>query len=97
MKYLVDTNIIIYHLAGEQKATDFIAQYLHEIAISFISYIEILSYPFDKKQEEDIRKFLEKIHMITISKEIIEEAIRLRKEKISCQIVLSLLQRVLKN
>jgi hypothetical protein len=46
MKYLLDSNIIIYHLNGEELATKFLETNKDRCAISRISYIEILSFDF---------------------------------------------------
>lgn len=51
IKYLVDTNIIIYHINGEAIAADWLKSHRNELAISVISKIEVLSYPFDLEEE----------------------------------------------
>ncbi len=51
--YLVDTNIIIYHFNGNEKATSFIDNNLKQICISFVTYIEILSHHFENEEIED--------------------------------------------
>ncbi|MCI5212056.1 MAG: hypothetical protein D3910_25490 [Candidatus Electrothrix sp. ATG2] len=43
-KFLVDTNIIIYHLNGDQVATDWLLCRQGSLAISVITKIEVLSY-----------------------------------------------------
>ena len=41
MKYLLDTNIIIYYLNGDKRAIDFIDNNLKQCAISDITYKDI--------------------------------------------------------
>jgi predicted nucleic acid-binding protein len=52
MKYLVDSNIIIYHLNGEKIATKFLKNFKEEIAISQITYVEVLSFKFTPKKDK---------------------------------------------
>lgn len=44
--YLVDTNILIYYLAGEPNCVAFVQRHADQILISAISVIEVLSYNF---------------------------------------------------
>lgn len=44
--YLVDTNILIYYLAGEPNCVAFVQSHADQILISAISVIEVLSYNF---------------------------------------------------
>jgi predicted nucleic acid-binding protein len=67
MKYLLDSNIIIYHLNNESLATEFL--------------IEVLSFPFTPEQEKDVKEFLESFKIIDVSREIAIQAIRNRKIK----------------
>lgn len=81
-EYLVDTNIIIYHLSGDQTATKFIVENLGRMHISFITYIEVLSYNFQTKDEEmAVRDFIGCLNLLGNNKDIIEKSIELRKIK----------------
>ena len=79
MKYLVDSNIIIYHLNSEDIATKFLFENFEDIAISQINYIEILSYPFDKESEVLVKELLESFTIIDIDSQISKQAIKNRK------------------
>jgi len=79
MKYLVDSNIIIYHLNSEDIATKFLFENFEDIAISQINYIEILSYPFDKESEILVKELLESFTIIDIDSQISKQAIKNRK------------------
>jgi len=79
MKYLVDSNIIIYHLNSEDIATKFLFENFEDIAISQINYIEILSYPFDKESEILVKELLESFTIIDIDSHISKQAIKNRK------------------
>jgi len=81
MKYLVDSNIIIYHLNNEPVATQFLSQNHQDIAISQITYVEVLSFPFTKEQEEEVKQLLSKFTIIDITQPISNQAIENRKIK----------------
>ncbi len=78
-KYLLDTNIILYILSGDET----IAQYLNGkiLFASVISEIELLGYKNLAVQEEkQIKAFLSDFRVIHIDEAIKEEAILLRKK-----------------
>lgn len=78
-KYLLDTNIILYILSGNQTLANHL--YLKNLYASFISEIELLSYNnLTLKEEKSIRDFLSKFRIINIDEAIKEEAISLRKQ-----------------
>ena len=79
MNYLIDTNIIIYHLNGNQNATDFVIANYKNITVSFISYIEVLSYPYTLDEFNEIKKFMDSFYRIDINNQIILQTIDLRK------------------
>ena len=81
MKYLVDSNIIIYHLNGEAIATNFLRQNYKEIAISQITYVEILSFPFTPQEESSVKELLAKFTILDIDQNISNQAIENRKIK----------------
>ncbi len=81
MKYLLDSNIIIYYLNGDQNIRSFLKRYQSESSISIITYYEILNYDFSYEEETIVRKFLEKFEVINISKNIINKALQNRKYK----------------
>ena len=81
MKYLVDSNIIIYHLNGEKIATSFLKKYKDEIAISQITYVEVLSFNFTKEQEEIVKELLEQFDILDIDSKISKVAVETRKTK----------------
>jgi len=80
-KYLIDSNIIIYHLNGELLATDFLCQNLSHCCISQLTYIEVLSFPFTEEQECDVKQLLDKFTLIDINKQISLQAVENRKVK----------------
>lgn len=81
MKYLVDSNILIYHLNGEKVASEFIEKNISVCAISWITYIEVLSFNLEEKLETDIIKFLRLFKIFSIDEEISEQAVSNRKSK----------------
>jgi len=81
VKYLLDTNIIIYYLGNDQAVYDFVSRYRKVSAISSIVYYEVLNYPFTPEQETLVRAFLENFEIIGLSHEVIDKALQNRKEK----------------
>jgi predicted nucleic acid-binding protein len=81
MKYLVDSNIIIYHFNNENIATTFLLDNKGECAISQITYIEVLSFCFTPEQDDDVKKFLEGFKIIDVNREIAIQAVQNRKIK----------------
>ena len=81
MKYLVDSNIIIYHLNGEAIATNFLSQNYKEIAISQITYVEVLSFPFTPQEESSVKELLAQFTILDIDQNISNQAIENRKIK----------------
>jgi len=89
-KYLLDSNIIIYHLNGEKTATDFLIENFDKCAISRITYIEVLSYPFNDDDFKIVTEFLESFMIIDTDKEISNQSIlnrRLKKIKLPDNII----------
>ncbi len=81
MKYLVDSNIIIYHLNGDVKATDFLRNNHHQIALSQITYVEVLSFPYSAQEEDEVKQFLSTFMLLDINNVISDIAIDNRKVK----------------
>ena len=81
VKYLVDSNIIIYHLNNESIATKFLSQNYQEIAISQITYVEVLSFPFSTEQENEVKTLLSKFKILDVDQAISNQAVENRKIK----------------
>jgi len=79
MKYLVDSNIIIYHLNGESTASNFLKQNHNNIAISIVTYLEVLSFNFDDDTQQDIEKLLESFAIINFTINVAKQAVKNRK------------------
>ena len=73
---LFDTNAVLYYLTDNT-----IFSINAEFIISFITEIELLSYPFISEHEKNIiKKFLNSISIIDINQEIKEKTINFRKD-----------------
>ncbi|MFP4452866.1 MAG: PIN domain-containing protein [Desulfobacterales bacterium] len=59
MKYLLDSNILIYHLNGEKIASDFLSDNISKCAISRITYVEVLSFDFSEEEASEVKELLE--------------------------------------
>ena len=81
MKYLIDSNIIIYYLNGDENIFAFIEEQKTHSTISIITYYEVLNYDFDEEQERVVKEFLDGFEIINISKNIIHKALQNRKSK----------------
>ncbi len=96
MSFLVDTNILIYHFNGDDKASEFLEKESGNYAISFVTFIELLSFPnLTDDLSKQIRSFLDDLEVITIDELIIENCIKNRKHrkiKLADNIILSTAQ-----
>lgn len=57
---LIDSNIIIYYLSGDEKAVEFIQKNQGKMAISTITVMEVLSKNDDEKRLLRVERFLRK-------------------------------------
>jgi toxin FitB len=79
--YLIDTNIVIYYLQGEHPAVSFLHKNRGELAISPITWMETLSYPFSIDEEQIVRAFLQEFRLIEISSPVMELCVGIRRKK----------------
>lgn len=79
--YLIDTNIIIHYLEGEQAAISFLHTHRGKLAISSITWMETLSYPFSADEEQIVRAFLHELRLIEISSAVMELSVEIRRTK----------------
>jgi predicted nucleic acid-binding protein len=78
-KVFVDTNIILYLLGGDST----IAELLNgkQIYISFITQLELLSYPISTKKDlKIVQDFIDQCVIIDINEEIKEKIIELKRK-----------------
>ncbi len=95
LKFLIDSNIIIYHLQNNKVASEFITKNINDSAISLITFIEVLSYPFTKQQEKKVKELLNVFEIIEINCDIAERTIenfKIKKIKIPDNLILSTAQ-----
>lgn len=77
--FLLDTNIILYLLNGDNTLADLLEQ--KNIYLSFISELELKSFPgLDKSAEYIINEFLHDSTIIDLNQEIKNSTIKLRKK-----------------
>ena len=78
IEYLADTNAVLYFLSGNRCMKPFISS---NFAFSIISEMELLSYPKITGEEENkIRGFLGDSMSISITEDIKDRTIQLRKK-----------------
>lgn len=76
MMHVLDTNIVIQHLAGQlvQELPD------GSYALSVISELELLSWPgIDSEGEKRIAMFIDRVSLVTITPEVRDTVIRVRR------------------
>jgi predicted nucleic acid-binding protein len=82
MKYLFDSNILIYHLRGSlnQRGKDLVFSGLGgEGAYSIISKIELLGFNQSAGEEQQARLFLSGLQELELTSRIAEQTIQIRK------------------
>lgn len=79
--FLIDSNIIIYHLNAEQIATDFLKRHLSSSFISRLTFIEVMSFDFTQEEKQDVLSLLNSFKIIDTSKDIAFKALENREKK----------------
>lgn len=75
----VDTNILLYYLKGNEDVVELISE--KSLSISFITELEILSFPkLTSESESQIRNLLKSCSLIELNTKIKEITIELRKK-----------------
>lgn len=78
-EFLLDTNIVLYLLKGDQT----LAQLLdtHVMYISFVTEMELLSFPgLSQVEEQEIQRFIAASYTIDFNHSIKQKAIQYRKK-----------------
>ena len=80
--YLIDSNIIIYHLNNDTIVKKFLFENINFCSISIVTYIEVLSFDFQSSYNKKIAKnLLNSFNIIDTSQNIASQAIRNRNFK----------------
>jgi predicted nucleic acid-binding protein len=75
---LLDTNIVLYLLSGDQRLSDLL--YGKKLYLSFVTQLEALGYPSITEDEQDaVRSFLKDCIIIDINETIKEMVIRIKQ------------------
>lgn len=80
-QYLIDSNIIIYHLNGEEIATNFLRENILNCFISRITFIEILSFNFSINEKNDVINLLNTFTIIDTNEDISLQCLKNREIK----------------
>lgn len=79
--YLLDTNAVIYFFDGEEKVSSLVLNPDNQVAVSFISKIELLCFETeDADILTNIAQFLTEIEIHYLDDEILSTAIEYRKK-----------------
>ena len=81
MQYLLDTNMLIYYLNGDEKSIDFVDKNLKKSAISSITYLEILVFSYNEEEDQQVREFLELFAIYDVDRKILDIAIETYRKK----------------
>ncbi|WP_027403309.1 type II toxin-antitoxin system VapC family toxin [Aphanizomenon flos-aquae] len=84
MKYLYDTSIFIYYLADEITVNSWFTEEflnLHEILVSPIIRIELLSFTgLSKEEEQSIEDLLSQFNTVPLLREIENQTIQIKRQ-----------------
>jgi predicted nucleic acid-binding protein len=76
-RFILDTNIALYHLSGQLQNNLPIGKYF----VSVITEMELLSYPsLRSTEEQQIQRFLAQLQILNLTESIKKTAIELRKQ-----------------
>ncbi len=79
--YLLDTNILIYHLNGYEKATFLLKEHLDELYISVITECEVLALPKLSIEEiNNIEQFIKLFKVINLDSKIAQKAAEIKRK-----------------
>ena len=95
MTYLLDSNIIIYYLDGNEVIHAFLEKHKTHSVISLITYYEVLNFDFSEEEKQIIKEFLESFEILAVSKNIIDRSLKnrnIRKIKMADNFILSTAQ-----
>jgi predicted nucleic acid-binding protein len=79
MKAVFDTNILVDYLNGISAANHEIERY-EEIAISIVTWMEVLAGADDAEEEAVTREFLSRFKIQPLEKAVAERAIKIRRQ-----------------
>lgn len=79
MKAVFDTNILVDYLNGVAAANHEIERY-DEIAISIVTWMEVLAGADDAEEEAITREFLSRFKVQPVEKAVAERAIKIRRQ-----------------
>ena len=77
--FLLDTNIVLYLLNGDETLADFL--YQKDLYVSFITELELLSFhKITNKEQQSIQSFLKEYFVIELNSEMKQQVIKIRKQ-----------------
>jgi predicted nucleic acid-binding protein len=79
MKAVFDTNILVDYLNGISAASHELDHY-EEIAISIVTWMEVLAGADDAEEEAVMREFLSRFKIQPLEKTVAERAIKIRRQ-----------------
>ena len=80
-QYLIDSNIIIYHLNGVEIATNFLKENILNSFISRITFVEVLYFNFTEEEKNDVLKLLNTFTIIDTNENISLQCLKNREVK----------------
>ena len=81
---LLDTNVLVYHVAGDSAATKFLEETIvrRSFCLSILSVIEFLGWHGHTDEEfVECKELIELATILPVSKEVADKAIELRRSR----------------
>ena len=79
MKYLLDSNVLIYHLNGSEVAASFLVSNNDCTSISFITFIEVMSFGYSPQEQAVVKRFIDGFQRYDVDDLIIDITAELRR------------------
>lgn len=80
--YLIDTNILIYHLSNVANATQFLDSHRGKMYISTVTVIEVLSFAVSDDILKETQDFLkDNFVWLDVSRDVVFESAKIRRTK----------------
>ena len=77
-KLLLDTNVVLYLLTGDQTVAEVINE--KQVYVSFVTELELLGYSkLEKEEEEKIKSFLKECGIVNITEQVKERTIAIKR------------------
>jgi predicted nucleic acid-binding protein len=81
MTWLVDSNVLIYASKGRPECANFLRENLMEVAVSIVTYYEVLNYDITPAEQEEFTRLFDVIPILDVTRTIVDQALLNRQKK----------------